>query len=98
MNVEKGRISEFATASLVLGIVQFVHIFNAEKAILAIVFGLIAIKRISENQELGGRKQAVAGIILGVVGIVATIVMTIIFWPRIQAFMEHAKSFASQKK
>ena len=78
---EQKKTSEFAIASLVLGIFQFVHIFNTEKAILAIIFGVLALKRIAESGNVG-KGKAVAGIILGVIGIITTVAMTIIFWPQ----------------
>ena len=84
---EQKKTSEFAVASLVLGIFQFVHIFNAEKAILAIIFGVLALKRIAQTGA-GGKKKAVAGIILGVIGIVTTIVMTIFFWPQMMQMQQ----------
>lgn len=84
---EQKKSSEFAIASLVLGIFQFVHIFNAEKAILAIIFGVLALKRITQTGE-GGKKKAVAGVILGIVGIVVTIVMTIVFLPKMMEMQQ----------
>ena len=88
MNGEKRGSSEFATASLVLGIMQFVRIFNVEKALLAIIFGIVALRKISASQELSGKNRAIAGVVLGVVGVVVTVVMTIVFWPKMQAMME----------
>ena len=84
---EQKKTSEFAVASLVLGIFQFIHIFNAEKAILAIVFGVLALKRIAQTGD-GGKKKAVAGIILGIVGIVVTVVMTIVFLPKMMEMQQ----------
>lgn len=84
---EQKKKSEFAIASLVLAIFNFVHIFNVEKAILAIVFGWLALKGISQSGE-AGKKMAVTGIVLGIVGIIVTTVMTIIFWPKLMQMQQ----------
>ena len=84
---EQNSKSEFAIASLVLAIFQFVHIFNMEKAILAVIFGFLALKRIGETGAKG-QKMAVTGISLGIIGIIITIVMTIIFWPKLMQMQQ----------
>ena len=84
---EQKKTSEFAVASLVLAIFNFVHIFNVEKALLAIVFGVLALKRISESGS-GGKKLAVAGIVLGIIGVIVTTVMTIVFWPKLMQMQQ----------
>ena len=63
-----------------LGIVSFVQVFNCEKPIAAIVFGVLAIGQ----HQLRGKKLAIAGIILGIIGIIATVTMIILFWPQLQ--------------
>ena len=84
MESEGMRRSEFAVASLVVGIVSFVQLFNIEKPIVAVIFGILALKRITRDNQLGGKKLALAGIILGVIGIVATTVFTAMVWPQLQ--------------
>ena len=58
-----------AVAALVLGIVAFVTSFvGIAAAILAIIFGAIGMKRAREQPEVfGGRKMAIAGLVLGIV-------------------------------
>ena len=97
MDGVKRPSSEFATASLVLGIMQFVQLFNTEKALLAIVFGAIALKRISANSEVGGKNRAIAGLVLGIVGVIATIVITVVFWPQMQSVMGRAGGVVPHK-
>ena len=63
---QKQSTNGFAIASMVLGIVWIYWIGS----ILALVFGYIARKQIDEsNGREGGRSMAVAGIVLGWVGI-----------------------------
>ncbi|MCK4422544.1 MAG: DUF4190 domain-containing protein [Candidatus Omnitrophica bacterium] len=83
MNEQKGIRSEFAIASLVMGIVSFFQLFGAEKAIAAIVFGILALKRINITPQLRGKKIAVAGIILSLVYIIIAVVFALKFWPQL---------------
>ena len=60
-----------AVAALVLGIVGVIGCFVFVPAILAIVFGALALKQIKRTPGLGGRGMAIAGLVLGIVGFVA---------------------------
>jgi len=71
-----------AIASVVLGLVSFVHLFGIEKAVLAVVFGGLALKETIPGFEKG-RKYAYAGIILGSLYIAVLAVVTIIKGPQI---------------
>lgn len=62
-----------AIASMVLGIVWVYWIGS----ILALIFGLIARKQIKERGQ-GGDGMAIAGTVLGIVGIVTLVVVIII--------------------
>lgn len=55
----------FAIASMVLGIVWIYWIGSA----LAVVFGHIALRQMRRNPYEGGRGMAIAGLVLGYVGI-----------------------------
>jgi hypothetical protein len=57
-----------AIASLVLGITSLL-LFPIATGTLAIIFGVIALKRIKANPSLEGRKMALAGLICGIVGV-----------------------------
>lgn len=63
--------SDFAVASLVLGIISFLQLLGAERAIAAIVFGTIALWKISKEPELRGRWMAIVGIVLGIIYLVS---------------------------
>ena len=66
MEGEKKTFSEFAIASLVLGILSYFQLFAMEKGLVAIIFGILSLRAISKNAEIKGRGLAIAGIILGV--------------------------------
>ena len=88
MDEQKGVMSEFAIASLLMGIVSYVNIFNMEKPVVAIIFGILALKKIKTIPPLQGKKLAVAGIILGIVSIIATVILTVKFLPQLQEMMQ----------
>ncbi len=93
MNGEKKLINEFAIASLIMGIFSFVRIFNVEKGLIAVVFGILALGKIRKNGQLQGKNFAVIGIALGILSTVATIIITIKFMPQLmqmqQQMMQH---------
>ncbi|OGS21313.1 MAG: hypothetical protein A3J83_02275 [Elusimicrobia bacterium RIFOXYA2_FULL_40_6] len=80
--------SKLAIASLVMGLISFVQLFGIEKAVVAIVFGGIALKEIlSGTQDLKGKNYAYAGIILGSIYILILAVFLVIKGPEmIQLF------------
>ena len=70
--------SKLAVASFVLGLVSFVQLFGLEKAVLAIIFGAISLKEITDGQQLNGKKYAYAAIILGSVYILVLFVTMLV--------------------
>lgn len=62
-----------AVASLVLGILWLCGIGS----LLAVIFGIIALSQLSKQPQ-GGRGLAIAGIVLGTIGIVGTISGTVL--------------------
>jgi hypothetical protein len=64
------RTSGLAIASMVLGIVWIYWIGS----ILAIIFGHIAISQIRKDPNLGGRGMAIAGVVLGYVGLAIVVI------------------------
>jgi len=78
--------SKLAIVSLVLGICSFIQLLGIEKAVLAIVFGNLALKEINQAQ-LTGKKNAYAGIILGSIYILVVVVMIFIKGPYLVSFL-----------
>jgi hypothetical protein len=66
--------SGLAIASLILGITSFMPLIGVILGITAIILGIVSVIRIRRNGT-GGRKLAIAGIILGIFGIAFTIVL-----------------------
>lgn len=71
---QQGRTSGLAIASMVLGIVWVYWLGS----ILAIIFGHVAISQMRRDPNLRGKGMAIAGIVLGYVG-VAIFVLAILF-------------------
>ncbi|MDD5006250.1 MAG: DUF4190 domain-containing protein [Candidatus Omnitrophica bacterium] len=59
--------NELAIASLTIGILSFIQLFGLERSITAVVFGILALKRIKQDESQRGKKMAMAGIILGII-------------------------------
>lgn len=73
------KTSGFAIASLVLGIFGIICIAPVFGAILALIFGGVALNKIGKsNGALKGRGQAIAGIVLGGVGLLLIPVILIV--------------------
>ncbi len=71
------RRSGKAIAALVLGISGLLLCFIAVPAILAVIFGVLAMKEIKRSSgTVSGRGMAIAGLVLGIVGLISAVV----FW------------------
>ena len=65
---QKGPFSEFAVAGLVLGLLSFIQLAGFEKAVAAVIFGVLALRRIARPQSnTRGEGLAAAGIVLGII-------------------------------
>jgi Domain of unknown function (DUF4190)/Protein of unknown function (DUF2510) len=65
-----------AVASMVLGIVWL----NGIGSVLAVIFGHLSLGQLSRpDNHQGGRRMAVAGLVLGYVGIVLTALLFVVF-------------------
>jgi len=77
VEIQKRKTVGLAIASLVLGLFILVPLLGMLCGLIAIVFGIIALVQISKNKgALKGKGLAIAGIVLGVIGI---IVVPIVF-------------------
>lgn len=89
------KTSGFAIASLVLGIVGITCIFPVFGAILAIIFGVLALNKINKSGgRITGQGQAIAGIVLGGVGLVMVPIMLGMLLPALNAAREKARTVA----
>jgi|SRR4030095_475855 hypothetical protein len=74
-----GQKYAYATIALVLGIACFVNLLGMEKAILAIIFGRMALKSEPAPALKEHRSWGQAGLVLGVLQVVMITALVVIF-------------------
>ena len=83
-----GQKYAFATVSLVLGISCFVNLLGLEKAILAIVFGWLALRANPEPALKEHRLWAKIGIIFGILPLVILPLIIILNFDRLREIID----------
>ena len=83
-----GQKYAYATVSLVLGISCFFSLLGLEKAILAIVFGWLALRATPAPKLKERRAWAKTGIILGVLPLIILPLIIILNFDRIREFID----------
>jgi hypothetical protein len=83
-----GQKYAFATASLILGISSFVSLLGLEKAILAIVFGWLALRATPAPILQQHRMWAKTGIVFGVLPLVILPVVLVLNYDRLRELIE----------
>jgi len=81
--------SKLALVSLLLGIFSFVHLLGIEKAVLAIIIGIWALKESIQTSK--SIKLSWVGIILGLLYLVVITVIIIFNFPKLVLIMEKLK-------
>jgi hypothetical protein len=83
-----GQKYAFATVSLILGISCFVSLLGLEKAILAIVFGWIALRAEPLPALKEHRVWAKAGVVLGILPLVLIPIILILNYERVKEIID----------
>ena len=83
-----GQKYAFATASLILGVSCFVNLLGLEKAILAIVFGWLALRTKPEPILKEHRIWAKVGVVFGTLPLVILPVILILNFDRLRELIE----------
>ena len=83
-----GQKYAFATASLVLGVCCFVNLLGLEKAILAIVFGWLALRANPAPALTEHRTWAKAGMVLGILPLVILPIIIILNFDRLRELID----------
>ena len=91
-----GQRLAFAAASLVVGLSAFVSLLGMEKAILAIVFGALALRN-GATRSIGRLRLARFGIGLGILQIALIAVLFAVFHDQVMAFFEHLERFQIER-
>lgn len=90
-----GQKYAYATISLIMGIACFVNFLGMEKAILAIIFGWLALRSAPPPALSERRSWAKAGLVLGSILLVVVPTMLIIFFDRIRELIDLIEKFSS---
>jgi hypothetical protein len=95
-NVLIGQRLAFAAASLAIGICSFISALGIEKAVLAIVFGALALKNAPPH---GNARLRLArfGIVLGIVYIVLLVILLIVFREQAMRFLDYVGRFQAHR-
>ena len=83
-----GQKYAFATASLILGVCCFVSLLGLEKAILAIVFAVLALRKAPAPELKEHRAWAKAGLVLGILPLIILPVIIILNFDRIREIID----------
>jgi hypothetical protein len=83
-----GQKYAYATAALLCGISCFVQLLGIERAILAIAFAVLALRKSPPPALSVRRGFAVAGLALGCLAVIAVPVVLVLFSDRFPALIE----------
>ena len=89
---DAGRRAGLATAALALSFVAFLSLLGAEKAILAIALGVLALR--GSQPGSAGRRLATTAIVVGSVFLVSMTIILIMFWNELVGLVEHLRQLS----
>ena len=92
-----GQKYAYATVSLVLGLACFVSLIGLEKAILAVVFGWLALKATPVPVLKARRAWAKAGLVLGTLMLIFVPTLILLNLDRLQQMIELLRKFSEGK-
>jgi hypothetical protein len=90
-----GQKHAFATASLLLGIASFISLLGLEKGVLAMIFGLMALKAQPSPCLTKRRGWAKAGVVLGALHVGLLLAVLLVGWPILLGFVHYAADVSS---
>jgi hypothetical protein len=92
-----GQKYAYATASLIMGIVCFVNFAGLEKAVLAIVFAWLALKREPGPQLTQRRRWARIGAAMGLFVLIFIPTLVLLNLDRLQVIIEALKKLSEAR-
>lgn len=87
--LKQGRAEGLALAALVLGVAAFLNLLGVEKGVLAIVFGVLAVRGLGAG---AARRQGWIAIALGVVQIATIAIVLVLFHDKLGQLIELLKT------
>ncbi len=92
-----GQKYAYATISLILGIACFTNLAGLEKAILAVIFGWLALKSSPAPRLTARRAWAKTGMVLGILVLVVVPTIIILNFDRLQVFLDTLMKLSNGK-
>ena len=83
-----GQKYAYATIALILGIFCFINLAGMEKAVLAIIFALLALRKTPAPVLQERRVWAKAGLVLGLSVLIIVPIVIIFFFERLREIIE----------
>jgi len=80
-----GRRAGFGLAAVVMSGVAFLNLLSAEKAIVAIVFGLLAVRGAAAGSQ--AKRLGTAAVAIGIVFLLMEVVLLAFFWEELAEFV-----------
>ena len=78
---QAGRRAGFGVAALTLGLVSFLSMLGAEKAVLAIVLGVLAVRGSAPGALARG--LGIAAVAIGVVFLLTLALLLLVYWEQV---------------
>jgi hypothetical protein len=89
---DAGRRAGFAVSAVALGLVSFLSLLGAEKALLAIVLGVLAARGAPPGSS--ARRLGVAGVCLGALFLLTLAVVLVVFGDKLLELVELLKKLS----
>jgi hypothetical protein len=87
-----GQKYAYATAALVVGITSFIGLLGMEKAIVAVIFGWLALRPSPAPALADRRGTAITGMVLGALVLVGIPIVVLTNLPRLQMVVSALKA------
>jgi hypothetical protein len=89
---DAGRRAGLAVAAVALGVVTFLSLLGLEKAGLAIILGVLALR--GRTVGVATRRLAMAAIGLGTLFVVSLVILLVVYWDRLAWFIRELQKLS----
>ena len=97
VSVVLGQKYAYATISLILGIACFINLVGLEKAILAVIFGWMALKPMPAPKLTSRRVWAQTGVTLGIIMMLVVPTIILLNLERLRVFIDALATMSNGK-
>jgi hypothetical protein len=97
LQIVLGQKYAYATISLILGLACFINVAGLEKALLAVIFGLLALKSTPAPVLKARRLWAQTGVVLGILVLIVIPTIIILNLERLRLIVEAVMKLSDGK-